>query len=273
MKPVAMLKRFLLFISLILAAGIFVLAGILVWDSLFPTQKVSDFANVEFSGPGGVTLQGYLSHPGSSTGTGPAILLVHEFYGLNEEMVKKADLLASRGYTVLAADAYRGKTTRLVPRAIFLVLTTPVDQISADLTAAYDYLVSLPGVDPQRIGAAGFCFGGTQVMRLATREPELAATVIFYGSGPISDPEQLGVMGKGGPVLGIYGELDMSIPLEEVQAFNSAMEARAVEHTVTVYPGVGHAFVNTESIQQPGSAQEAWNQMLVFLEANLENTE
>jgi carboxymethylenebutenolidase len=110
-------------------------------------------------------------------------------------------------------------------------------------------------------------------MRLATRESDLAAAVIFYGSGPISEPDQLGVMGQGGPVLGIYGEQDGSIHLNEVEAFMSAMETRAIENTVTVYPGVGHAFVNTESIQQPGPAQQAWNQMLGFLSENLHVTD
>lgn len=269
MKSKTILKRIFLVVFILAAAGLFLLAGLLVWDTLFPSQHVNDFANVTFSGPGGITLQGYLARPDSPDESGPAVLLVHEFFGLNEDIVKKADLMAERGYTVLAADAYRGKTTRLIPRAIFLVLTTPVNQISADLTAGFDYLANQPEVDPERIGAVGFCFGGTQIMRLATQEPDLAAAVIFYGSGPLSDPEELGVMGQGGPVLGIYGETDMNIPLDEVEAFKNAMDARGIENTVTVYPGVGHAFVNTESIQQAGPAQQAWNQMLAFLENSL----
>jgi carboxymethylenebutenolidase len=215
-------------------------------------------------------LRGYLVRPQeTSTDLQAGILLVHEFFGINADIVRKADLLATQGYTVLAVDAYRGKTTSLIPRAIFLVLSTPRAQIQADLDAGYAYLASQNEVDPSRIGTAGFCFGGTQVMYFATRNPEVAATAIFYGSGPITDPAQLGVMGSGGPVLGIYGEQDGSIPLTEVEGFRQAMAARDIEHTVTVYPGVGHAFVNTESIQMPGAAQDAWVQMLDFFAENL----
>ena len=118
---------------------------------------------------------------------------------------------------MLAVDAYRGNTTRQIPRAIWLVVTTPQDQIRADIDAGYQYLAALPQVNASRIGAVGFCFGGTQVMHLGTRNPDLAATVIYYGSGPITDPQALGVMGQSGPVLGIYGEQDTGIPLEQVQ--------------------------------------------------------
>lgn len=270
MKTQNWLRRILIGLLAVLLLGVVAIAGVIGWDALFPAQQVTDFANVSFPGPDGITLSGYLASPTeSSTQETPGILLVHEFFGLNESIVQKADLLAGQGYTVLAVDAYRGKTTRLVPRAIFLVVTTPRDQIQADLQAGYSYLASQPQVNPAKIGAVGFCFGGTQVMYLATENPDLRAEVIFYGSGPISDPQNLGVMGQNGPVLGIYGEQDGSIPLSEVQAFEQAMQARGVEHTVTVYPGVGHAFVTVEALQQPGPAMDAWNQMLAFLENSL----
>ena len=102
-------------------------------------------------------------------------------------------------------------------------------------------------VDPRRIGAAGFCFGGSQVMRLGTRNPGLAVAAIFYGSGPIQDPAELGVMGQNGPVLGIFGEQDQSIPVDQVKGFKLAMDARGIDNRVTVYPGVGHAFVHVET--------------------------
>jgi len=216
-------------------------------------------------------LRAYLAQP-EGDGPFPAVLLVHEFFGINEDITQKADLLAQQGYLVLAVDAYRGKSTRQIPRAIWLVMTTPQDEIQADLDAGYQYLAALPQVSSDRIGAVGFCFGGTQVMHFGTRNPDLAADVIYYGNGPITDPQALGVMGQSGPVLGIYGEQDPVIPLEEVQGFEQALQARGIPHQVTVYPGVGHAFVHMDTLSVPGPAQDAWNQMLVFLEKSLKNS-
>lgn len=270
MNTQSWLRRILFGLLAIVLLVLVALGGIILWDTLFPAQQVTDFANVSFSGPDGSTLYAYLAAPSQSVEQpGPAVLLVHEFFGLNESIIEKADRLAAQGYTVLAADAYRGRTTRLIPRAIFLVLSTPRDQIQTDLQAGFNYLASLPQVDPHKIGAVGFCFGGTQVMYQATLNPDLRATVIYYGSGPITDPQNLGVMGENGPVLGIYGEQDASIPVSEVQAFEQAMQSRGVEHTVTIYPGVGHAFVTVEALQQPGPAEDAWTQMLAFLKGAL----
>jgi len=262
------LTRTLLGIVVLIAASVLVMAGIILYDSAFPAQRVTDLTNVTYSGPNGVTLHGYLARP-TGNGPHPAVLMIHEFYGLNRDVIKKANLLADQGYVVLAADSYRGQTTALIPRAIFLTVTTPQDRIASDLDAAFRYLSTVQGVDALRVGAVGFCFGGTQVMKMGTRNGDLAAAVIFYGSGPITDPAALGVMGRRGPVLGIYGEQDQGIPLAEVRGFELAMQARGVPHRVTVYPGVGHAFVTSASLAQPGAAQQAWGEMLAFLAQNL----
>ena len=87
--------------------------------------------------------------------------------------------------------------------------------------------------------------------------------------GPITDPAALGVMGKRGPVLGIYGEQDQGIPVAEVRGFELALRARGITHQITVYPGVGHAFVTSTSLAQPGAAQQAWGEMLAFLAKSL----
>lgn len=271
MDAKTLLKRTLVFLLVLLVTIVLVVGGIILWDSLFPAQRATDFSNISFPGPDGVTLNGYLVAAEGQTAEnpGPAVLLVHEFFGLNAGIVEKADRLAEQGYTVLAADAYRGRSTRLVPRAIFLVISTPREQVQADLQAAFSHLSALPNVAEEQVGAVGFCFGGTQVMHLATSNRDQAATVIFYGSGPITDPQQLGVMDENGPVLGIYGELDNSIPLAEVDGFREALESRDVEHEITVYPGVGHAFVTAENIDEPGPARQAWEQMLAFLQESL----
>jgi carboxymethylenebutenolidase len=263
-----LLLRIAQFFLVIFGILVVAVAGVILYDSLFPAQTATDFTNVTYPGPDGVTLQAYLAEP-EGDGPFPAVLLVHEFFGINEDIIQKADLLAEEGYLVLAVDAYRGNTSALIPRAVWLVLTTPQDQIRADIDAGYTYLAGLPQVDPARIGAVGFCFGGTQVMNLGTRNPDLAGLVIYYGNGPITDPQALGVMGQSGPVLGIYGELDRGIPLEQVRGFEQAMNSRGIANQVTVYPGVGHAFVHMDTLSVPGPAQDAWNQMLGFLDQAL----
>lgn len=268
MKARGILTRVALSVLGVIGIGILAVIGIIVFDSVFPAQRVTDLTNVTYAGPDGATLHSYLARP-AGDGAHPAVLLIHEFYGLNRDIIKKADLLAREGYIVLAADAYRGQTTALIPRAIWLVATTPQERIARDMDSAFGYLAQVAGVDAARIGAAGFCFGGTQVMKLGTRNADLAATVIFYGSGPITDPAALGVMGQRGPVLGIFGEEDQSIPLTEVRGFEQAMQARGVPHRVTIYPGVGHAFVTSATLAQAGAAQQAWGEMLAFLAQNL----
>jgi carboxymethylenebutenolidase len=265
------LLRILLALLGLAVLAVLVVGGIILFDTLAPAQRASDFANVSFTSPDGVPLQGYLARP-AADGPHPALLLIHAFYGLDADIVAKADRLAEQGYVVLAADAYRDRSTRLLPRAIFLVITTSQDQITADMLSAWGYLRALPEVDPTRIGAVGFCFGGTQVLEMGVFNPDVAASVIFYGSSPITDPNALGSFGMGGPVLAIYGEEDAGIPLEEVRGFEAAMQARGIPHTVTVYPGVGHAFVHADNIDQPGPAADAWQQMLAFLQAELKPT-
>jgi len=224
--------------------------------------------NVSYPGPNGVTLRGYLATPGGSDPS-PAVVMIHEWWGLNHDTTVLADALAREGFVVLAADAFRGSVAQSPADARKQVTETPREQIAADLDAALDFLRSHPRVDADRVAALGFCFGGTQAMFMGTRNPELAGVVIFYGSGPIQDAAQLGSMKEAGPVLGIYGKEDGGIPVEQVRNFEQAMEARGVGNTITIYPGVGHAFVKSNTYRNGKAAEQAWNQMVTFLETTL----
>jgi carboxymethylenebutenolidase len=170
---------------------------------------------------------------------------------------------------VLAPDAFRGSVAQTPAEAMKQVTETPRDQIAADLDAALDFLRSYPQVDSNRVASLGFCFGGTQSMYMGTRNPELAAVVIFYGTGPIQNADQLGSMRQAGPVLGIYGKEDSNISAEQVRKFEAAMDARNVENTITIYPGVGHAFVKSDNFQSGGAPEQAWKQMVNFLKDTL----
>jgi carboxymethylenebutenolidase len=232
-------------------------------DAMDPGQR-----NVSYPGPNGVTLRGYLATPGGNDPS-PAVVMIHEWWGLNHDTTVLADALARQGFVVLAADAFRGRVAQSPADARRQVSETPREQIAGDLDAALDFLRSHPRVDADRVAAMGFCFGGTQAMFMGTRNPELAGVVIFYGSGPIQDAAQLGSMKEAGPVLGIYGKEDGGIPVEQVRNFEQAMEARGVESTVTIYPGVGHAFVKSDTYRNGGAAEQAWKQMVTFLQTTL----
>jgi carboxymethylenebutenolidase len=225
--------------------------------------------NVSFAGPDGTTLRGYLATPQSGSGPFPAVIMIHEWWGLNRDIARLADALAAEGYVVLAPDAFRGSVAQDAQGAMQQVRTTPGEQIAADMDAALDFLRSHELVDADRVASMGFCFGGTQSMYMGTRNPELAAVVTFYGSGPITDPGRLGAMDEAAPVLGVFGAEDRNIPVAEVRGFEEALSARDIEHTVTVYDGVGHAFVNSENYDTGGTPTEAWNQLLAFLDENL----
>jgi len=250
---------------------------ILLMTLLFSTLTFGAFAqdfpkepgstNVSFSGDSGVTLKGYLALP-PGTQVRPAVLLIHEWWGLNTDITRLADALAAQGFVVLAADAYRGQVAPDPATAQSLTQST-AKTAASDLDAAYKFLAAQPRVIPGKVASWGFCYGGSQSQRLAARTPGLAAAVVFYGGGPPQKPEDLGIWTPGTPFLGIYGKKDGSIPVDQIRAFESALESRGIPATVTRYPDVGHAFVKSTTYNQGGAADRAWNQAITFLKETL----
>ena len=235
----------------VLAAG---LAAVVVVDRVRTDGRVEAIANVRLPGADGDVLAYRADAPGE--GPHPAVVMIHEFYGLREDVAGKADALARDGYVVVAPDTFRGVSVDGVPAAIWNVLSTPDERVDADLRAVVDARVADPTVDPDRIVVMGFCYGGGAALRYSTGDPRLAGTGVFYGT-PITDPDRLAALP--GPLLGVFGAEDVSIPLREVEAFESALEAAGVPHDVRIYDGVGHAFVGgMDEIRAGGAAGEAW---------------
>lgn len=245
------------------------LFGVILLGELFGPSSI-DLTNVSYGNANGDELHGYLTQP-EGVGPFPAILLIHEWWGLNEEITVLADALAREGYLVLAADARRGKLTDNVPRALWLTVTTPEEQIHNDLDRALEFLVSLEQVDAERVASLGFCFGGGHSLQISLRHPELlAATVMFYGD-VVTDPEALRMLADGQPLMGIFGEEDNNIPVREVREFEQALNKMDIDSRILIYDGVGHAFVTAENYNGSGPAAEAWQEMLTFLETHLMN--
>ncbi len=261
MKTIRRILTALLVAVGLLLAGAFAVVAL---DTVFGAQ-VTDYTNVTYRAADGTTLRGYLAQP-PGTGPFPAVLMVHEWWGLNAEIVEMADKLAAEGYVVLAPDTYRGQTTAQIPRALLLRLTTPPDRADADMQAAFDFLTVLDTVNARRVGVMGFCYGGGVALRHGVNNPAIRATINLYGD-TIDDPAAFGALlaPGAGPVLGIFGAQDQQIPLTRVRAFEAALNAAGIASTVTVYDGVGHAFVNPAGIAAGGPPAEAWAQILAFL--------
>ncbi len=224
--------------------------------------------NVTYRGADGTELSGYLALP-EGNGPFPAVLMIHEWWGLNVDTTRLADALAAEGFVVLAPDAFRGSVATTAQGAMAQLRSTPAEQIAGDLDAALAFLKTHEAVDEDSVASLGFCFGGTQSMYLGTRAEGLAAVVTFYGSGPIQSANQLGNLTENGPVLGVFGAEDGSIPLNEVEGFESALNEAGIENTITVYEGVGHAFVKSTTYDQGGAPQAAAQQLIAFLKETL----
>jgi carboxymethylenebutenolidase len=259
-------KRLFFGVIAIVGLVILVFAAIIIFDGLFGVTS-TDLTNVTYTGEDGVVLHGYLAEP-EGAGPHPAVLLIHEWWGLNEGMTILADALAAEGYTVLAVDAYRGELTTQIPRALWLLMTTPEAQIFADVDAGLDYLLGLDNVDAERVATMGFCFGGGQSLQLGMRESQnLALTIMYYGA-VVTEPDLLRPLTDAQPVLGIFAGEDATIAVEDVIEFEAALNSLDIENQITIYDGVGHGFVNEENYNQPGQAGDAWQETLDFLSAN-----
>ena len=264
-----LLKRVLLGVLVFFVGFVVLLVGSVAVDYALGADRLDSVANTTIAAINdGPDVRAYVATPGG-VGPFPTIIMIHEFYGLNESIVSKADLLAEEGYLVIAPDTFRGSTTTWIPRAIYQVISSKSENVNADLDSVYAWLESRADVDADRIAIAGFCYGGRTSLAYSLHNNQLAATVIFYGS-PETDPAILKTLS--GPVLGIFGEADQSIPVEQVNAFDAALTEAGVSHEITIYDGQPHAFVKDAEMIRAGGAQgEAWGQMLAFLEKNLKN--
>ena len=198
----------------------------------------------------------------------PAVVMIHEWWGLNDNIKEMADELAGEGYVVLGADLYIGEVATDPNRARELsssVRENPQQAIT-NLQSAVQYLASLPNVNGSRIAALGWCFGGGQSLQLALNSEQhpLAATVIFYGN-LVNDTSELSKIKW--PVLGIFGDQDNSIPVDSVRAFGRGLNETGVTNEIYIYPGVGHAFANPSGDNYaPQETADAWQKTLTFLD-------
>jgi carboxymethylenebutenolidase len=211
---------------------------------------------------GDETIYAYLAAP-DSKGPHPALVVIHEWWGLNDWVKDQAEKFASLGYVALAVDLYRGKVASDPETAHELSRGMPQDRAVRDLNAAYDYLASREDVLADKIGSVGWCMGGGLSLQLAEIQPRLAACAVNYGSMPT---DQANIEKIHAPVLGNFGALDKGITPDAVHAFQAAMKSAGKTFDAKIYDDAGHAFENPNNKggYRPDDATDAWARMVAF---------
>jgi len=226
----------------------------------------TDGKNVSYK-RGDETVQGVLYTP-AGKGPFPALVVIHEWWGLNDWVKDQASKLADQGYIALAVDLYRGKVATTPEMAHEIMRGVPEDRAKRDLHAAFEFLSAQPSVKKTRIGSIGWCMGGGYSLDLALQEPTLAATVINYGH-LATDTDALKKINA--PILGLFGGQDHGITPDDVHKFEAAMKQLGKRIDIKIYDDAGHAFENPNNKEgyRADDAADAWKRTVTFLAENL----
>ena len=218
---------------------------------------------------GNETVGGLLFQPkGEAHGKHPGLIVIHEWWGLNDWVKQQAQQFADQGYVALAVDMFRGQVATSPEMAHELTRGVPQDRGVRDLMAAAAWLAKQPDVDPNRIGAIGWCWGGGFAAQLAVADPNLKAVVINYGALPTDKSALERIHAK---VLGNFGGLDRGITPDDVHAFEAAMQSLGKPADAKIYPDAGHAFENPTNAggYKPADAADAEHRSGAFLREQL----
>ncbi|MBA3912630.1 MAG: dienelactone hydrolase family protein [Acidobacteriales bacterium] len=204
----------------------------------------------------------------SGKGPFPGIVVVHEWWGLNDWVKEQASKLSDQGYVALAIDLYRTKVATDPEQAHELMRGLPEDRVSRDLNAAFDFIKSQNSVKPDRIASIGWCMGGGISLDMALQQPTLRAAVINYGH-LATDPASLHKINAA--ILGIFAGKDQGIEVADVKKFEQALKQDGKTVDIVIYPDAGHAFENPNNKggYRAADAADAWNRTVKFLDANL----
>jgi carboxymethylenebutenolidase len=194
----------------------------------------------------------------------PALVVIHEWWGLNDWVKDEASKLADQGYIALAVDLYRGKVATTPEEAHEIMRGVPSDRANRDLLAASAYLRAQKNVAPAKVGAIGWCMGGGYALDLAIADPKLKAAVINYGH---LASDQATLQKIHAAILGIFGGQDKGIPPADVNKFEADLKALGKPVEIKIFPDAGHAFENPNNKQgyRADDAKQAWELTTAFL--------
>ncbi|MEM1118020.1 MAG: dienelactone hydrolase family protein [Bacteroidota bacterium] len=231
-------------------------------DTLAVTTERVVYATV-----GGEEVTGVLARPEAGGDDLPGLIVIQEWWGLNDNIEAMARRFAAEGYQALAVDLYGGEVADTPDGAMQLMQAAmeEEDALTDNLRQAHAFLVE---AGAPRVGSVGWCFGGMWSLRTALALPaDLDAAVIYYGR-PVTEADRLGALEM--PVMAHFGEADDSIPLDTVEAFEAALAEADVDHEVFVYEGAAHAFSNPSGqAYDPEAADAAWARSTAFFAEHL----
>ncbi len=257
-----------IFVTVLLVVA--VIGGFFYAYSVFSTppqgsdeQAINSSGNVVYY----KNVQGYLALPAESAQTRPAVILIHEWWGLNDDIKSLARRFANEGYVALAVDLYDGEvaTSSDNARALAGAVRGNTDEAFANLNGAVAYLRSRADVTKDQLASVGWCFGGGWSYQMATNDLGTKASVMYYGQ---FDPEDDFAHMKAS-ILGHFGETDTGIKVDSVKEFQAKLQTTNGPHEVYIYPNAGHGFANdregTNAAYNKEAADIAWERTLLFL--------
>lgn len=229
-----------------------------------------DESTAAYATVGGKAVQGFLARPRGGGAGAPGIIVIHEWWGLNDNIRSMARRFAGEGYAALAVDLYEGQVASDPARAreLMSASTEREAELEDNLRQAQRFLKAQGA---PRVGVIGWCFGGGWALRTALAIPDgIDAAVIYYGQ-LVTEPERLAALRA--PVLGIFGGVDEGIPVDSVLTFERVLKELGREVEIHIYDGAGHAFANPSGTHYvPEAAEDAWAKTLTFLARHLRGT-
>jgi carboxymethylenebutenolidase len=223
---------------------------------------------IEFS-VNGSSAPGYLAVSQGANRV-PGVIVIQEWWGLEEHIKDVARRIARQGFIALAPDLYRGKIADEPDEARKLAMELSHDEAIRDIQGAVDYLMVHDAVMPKKIGVMGFCMGGGLAGQMAFKGQHVGAVVMFYGGRLRLSDEDAATVSV--PILGIYGEQDQSIPIETIRMNEEMLKKHQKLHEFVIYPNAPHAFFNdTRASYRPEAAENAWQHTLAWFRKYLGN--
>ena len=216
----------------------------------------------------GQPMEAYLALP-YGEGPFPGVVVIHEIFGLNENIRQIAQRFSGEGYAALALDLFStGGRVACLLRIFHGMLLRPLKNgVVADLRAGVDFLKRWPEVDPERIGVIGFCMGGSYALQLACVDDELRVASVFYGM----NPRPLEAVARACPIVGSYPEKDFTA--NAARQLEPLLEEYRVPHDIKIYPEARHSFFNDTGVAyHSGAAADAWRRTLAFFDRHLKAT-
>ncbi len=231
------------------------------------TEGPVDAETLPYADVGEKLVYGYFAFPSDMAEPLPAMLLVHDWWGLDDDMRTAANRLAAAGYMVLAIDLYGGATTNNVGKAreITIGVVENAADVEENIRQAIEF-VDVAGAPS--VGIAGWGFGGGYALNAALSFPDrINAVVVFYGQVP-GNTDRLATLAS--PVLGLFGAADLSVPVDSVEAFAAATSRLGKPAEIEIYDGAGQGFADPKQRRfDTAIAARAWKRMLDFLAENL----